>query len=112
MEHCHLLSNPKKNRQNITAMVYDKKGKLLSIGRNSYVKTHTLQAKAAAAVNKPGAIYLHAEVAAIAKLPDWSKAHRIHVIRFRKDGTPALAAPCPACMWVIKQTGIKVVEHT
>ena len=85
---------------------------MLAVGRNSYVKTHTLQAKAGIAVGKPSAIYLHAEVAALTKIPDWSKAHRIHVLRFTKDGKPALAKPCPACEWVIKQTGIKIVEHT
>lgn len=96
----------------ITALVYDKRGKLLSVGRNSYVKTHPLQAKAAAAVGQPTRIYLHAEIAALVKLKDWSKAHRMVVTRYNKGGEPCLAKPCLTCQHVINQTGILHVEHT
>lgn len=101
-----------RQRQSITAFVYDKRGTLLSVGRNSYVKTHPIQYKAAAAVNKPESIYLHAEVAALVKLKDWSKAHRIDVIRVLKDGTTGNAKPCPICCKVIGQTAIKLINHT
>lgn len=96
----------------VTALVYDKKGNLLSMGRNSYLKTHPVQAQAAKKVGQDSRIYLHAEIHAIVKLPDWSKAHRIVVTRLHADGTPACAAPCPVCMEVIKQTKIKRIEHT
>lgn len=102
----------KRQQQHVTAIVYDRRGRVLSIGQNSYVKTHTLMYKAGASVGKPDSIYLHAEVAAIAKLPDVSKAYRIFVSRHTKDGKPALAKPCSICERVIQSTAIKRVEYT
>lgn len=99
-------------KPNVTALVYDKKGNLLSVGRNSYVKTHPVQAKAAMAVGQPKRIYLHAEIHAIVQLPKWEDAYSIQVIRLGSDGKELLSKPCPVCMHVIKQTGIKRIEHT
>lgn len=98
-------------RQHLTAIVYDKRGNVLSSAQNSYVKTHPLQAWAAKRVGTPERIFLHAEVAALLKC-DWTKAHSIFVSRYGKDGKPALAKPCKACMEVIKQTSIKHINHT
>ena len=99
-------------RQSITALVYDKKNRLLSTGRNSYTKTHTVQARAARQVNQPSRIYLHAEIAALVKIKDWSKAHKIVILRYDKQSNPVNAAPCACCSWVIKQTNIKIIQHT
>lgn len=99
-------------RHILTAKIFDKQGRLISQATNSYKKTHPIMYKAAAAVNKPHSIYLHAEVAALVKIKDWSKAHRIDVIRYLKDGTPGNAKPCPICSRVIGQTGIKLINHT
>ena len=68
--------------------------------------------KAGTAVNKPESIYLHAEVAALVKIKDWSKAFRIDVIRYLKDGTTGNAKPCSICSRVIGQTNIKIVKET
>lgn len=101
------------SKQSLTAIVKDKKGRILAIGRNSYVKTHPLMLKAARATgNNEKRLYLHAEVAALLKVPDWQKAHSMEVIRFTKDGKPALAKPCDCCQYILKQTGIKKVIHT
>ena len=99
-------------RPNVTALVYDRKGNLLSVGRNSYVKTHPLQAKAAKAVGMEKRIYLHAEINALTKIEDWSKAYRMEVVRYGADDRPLTARPCPICRYVINQTGIKHIEHT
>jgi tRNA(Arg) A34 adenosine deaminase TadA len=99
-------------RPNVTCFVYDKKGNLLSIGRNSYVKTHPVQAKAAQAVGQAQRIFLHAEIHALVQLEDWKKAYRIEVVRYGASGDALMAKPCPVCMHVIKQTGIKKVIHT
>ena len=93
-------------------MVYDKKGNLLSVGRNSFVKTHPIQARAAKAVGQEKRVFLHAEVHALVQLRDWSQAHTIKVIRLGADQRELLAKPCPVFMYVIKQTGIKRIEHT
>jgi tRNA(Arg) A34 adenosine deaminase TadA len=99
-------------RQNLTAIIYDKKGRVLSIGKNSYVKTHPLMAKYGEKVGEPNKLYLHAEIQAILKCKDLSKAHSIFVSRYNKHGHPALAAPCRLCQEAIKQSGIRKVLHT
>lgn len=99
-------------RQNITAFVYDKRGKLLSVGKNSYVKTHPLQARAAKEVGEDYKIYLHAEVDALRRLKDWGRAHKMVVTRIKNDGTHGNAQPCKICQRVIKLAGINVIEHT
>ena len=94
----------------ITALAYDKLGKLLSVGRNSYTKTHPLQAQLGRRTGKPDAIYLHAELAALLKARE--QVWKLVVLRYDKEGKPALAKPCPSCQLAIKQFGVKHVEHT
>ena len=96
----------------VTAMIYDRKGRVLSVGQNSYVKTHPLQARHAHKTGLPDKLFLHAEVAAIVKCRDLSKAHRIFVTRYNKQGEPTLAKPCPVCLSAIQASGIKYIEHT
>jgi len=102
----------KQQRQAVSAFIYDRRGRLLSSGTNSYVKSHTVQARAANKVGRPSCIYLHAEIAALVKIKDWSKAYKLVVMRYLKDGTPANAAPCSICQEAFRQTGIKIVQHT
>lgn len=99
-------------RQQITAVIFDKRGRVLSIGQNSYVKTHPLQAHYASKVGLDQKIYLHAEIHAITRCPDLSRAHRILITRYGRNGKPALAKPCPVCQTAIEATPIKIVEHT
>lgn len=96
----------------ITAICYDKKGRVLSTGRNSYIKTHPLQAKFSKQVGMDGRIYLHAEVAAIVKCFDWERIKSIHIFRYGANGRPLLAKPCPACQALIDHIGIKDVVYT
>lgn len=99
-------------KHRLKALIYDKKGTLLSVGENSYTKTHVFQSRCANAVGEPTKIYLHAEIAALVKLKDWSKAYKIVVMRFNKLGQPSPAAPCRCCQHAIALSGIKLVEHT
>ena len=101
-----------KKKFNITAILYDKRGKVLSIGKNSYVKTHPLQAHYAAKVGEPKKVFLHAELAAIIKCPDITKAYRLVVFRYNDDGTPGSTKPCCICQKAISKTSIVKVEHT
>ena len=98
--------------QLIKSIIYDKRGRVLSIGQNNYEKSHPLQAAHAHKAGMPQKIYLHAEVHSIVRCPDLSKAHKIFVSRWDKNGNPMLAKPCPICMSAIKATGIKKVEYT
>lgn len=101
-----------RKEQDMTAIIYDKRGVILSVGRNSYVKTHTIMAKLGASVGLEHKIYLHAEVDAIIKCRDISKAYKIFVSRTMRDGTLGLAKPCPVCSKAIELSGIKIIQHT
>ena len=95
----------------LKATIYDKRGRKLSEGHNSYWKTHPFQVKMAKEVGREDAIYLHAEIAALVKLKDWSKAHRIMIERYSKDGEPLIAKPCNVCQAALEKAGINVIEH-
>lgn len=102
-----------KNRQkkfSITALAYDKRGRLLSIGRNSYVKTHPIQARYAKLGGKPEAIYLHAEIASLIRAR--GEVYRMVITRFDSKGLPVLAKPCSACLAALDDYGVEKVEHT
>ncbi len=101
-----------KTRHALTAVIYDKRGRVLSIGQNNYVKSHPMMAKYAREVGLHKKIFLHAEVQAILRCKDLSKAHRIFVSRFGRTGLPLNAKPCPICQSAIKAAGIQIVEHT
>ena len=101
-----------KKRFSIVATVYDKRGRVLTTGENSYEKTHPLQAKFAVQVGLDDKIYLHSEVSAVSKLKKHHKPYKIVVERYKEDGTQAMAKPCPICMEAIKAHGIRVVEWT
>ena len=102
----------RRQTQNITAIIFDKKGKILSVGKNSYIKTHPMQAKHAHKVGLPEKIFLHAEMDAIIKCRNMSKAHKIVVTRVTRNGKYGNAKPCPVCKSAIKEAGIKNVEWT
>jgi deoxycytidylate deaminase len=99
-------------KQTVTAIIRDKRGYVLSIGNNSYTKTHPLQSFYATKSGLPEKVYLHAEIDAIAKCRDLSKAHSIEVIRVSPSGSYLKAAPCPICQSAISNTNIKKVFHT
>lgn len=96
----------------MTAIIYDKRGRVLSIGKNSYFKTHPYQAKCAEQVGLPHKQFLHAEIHAIVKCKQLYKAHKIVVTRFDKAGGEKNARPCPVCQSAIEAAGIKIIEHT
>lgn len=93
-----------------TALAYNKRGKLIAVAKNSYTKTHPLQAKFGKQSGKPNAIYLHAELAVLIKSRE--PVHRLVVLRFDSKGRPANSAPCASCQVAIKYYGVKHVEHT
>lgn len=98
--------------QQVTALIYDRRGRVLSVGQNSYIKTHPLQAKHAHKAGLPEKQFLHAEVHAITRCKNLKRAHKIFITRYNKQGEPLLAAPCPVCQSAILASGIKIIEHT
>lgn len=101
-----------KKRQTIKAVIYDRKGRVLSIGHNSYVKTHPLQARHAQAAGEPHRFFLHAEIHAIVKCKNLNRAAKIFVSRWDNQGRPQLAKPCAVCQSAIKAAGIREIFHT
>lgn len=99
--------------QAITAIIYDKRGRVISIGKNSYTKTHTRMRTLALQVHEsPDKVYLHAEVDAILKCRELHNAHKILITRIKKDGTYGCAKPCKICERAIQLAGIEIIEHT
>jgi deoxycytidylate deaminase len=98
------------SKQFITATIYDKKGRLLSTGHNSYIKTHPMQARLAAEIGDPLKTFLHAEIDAIIKCK--GKPHKIKIERKNKQGRLGLAKPCPICELAIKRAKIKYIEYS
>lgn len=98
-------------RQAVTATAYDKSGRIISIGHNSYINTHPLQAKYARKSGNPDAIYIHAELDAIIRARG-RPIHRLFVSRHNNDGHHAMAKPCKACQLAIRDFSIKHVEWT
>lgn len=98
----------------IFAKITDKRGRVLSIGFNSYIKTAPLQAKWAVRNKLPKKEFIHAEMMAISRLKyqHLSKVHAIYVYRFDASGRPALAKPCKICQSAIKAANIKHVYYT
>ena len=90
------------------------------IGFNSY-KSHPLQARFSKRVGEEHKIHVHAEVSVLAKaLKEWNPyfntsnldGFTLYIARVLKDGTPALAKPCPGCLAAITEFNIKHVEYT
>lgn len=99
------------NKVDITATCYDKKGRVLSVGYNSYTRTHPVQAHHAKLVGLDEKQYLHAEIHALLRAKD-KKVHKIKVERYGKGGVPLNAAPCPICANALREWGVEVIEHT
>lgn len=102
----------RRQTQNITATIFDKKGRVISVGKNSYVKTHPKQAHHAKKVGLDHKVFLHAELDAIIRCRDLSRAHKILVTRITRSGKYGNAKPCPVCESAIQEAGIKNVEWT
>lgn len=101
-----------KARFDMTAIIYDKRGRAISVGKNSYVKTHPYQAECARKVGLPDKQFLHAEIHAIVRCKQLHRAHSISIMRFDSKGNPRNAKPCAVCLSAIKAAGIKHMEYT
>lgn len=96
------------------------KGAILAKSYNSN-KTHTEQAKFnkwrynedAAKKYLPSKV--HAEINCLSRIKyldiDFSKVH-IYTYRETKEGNLAISRPCPSCMAMIKELGIRYIHYT
>ena len=97
----------------VTAYIKDKKGRVLAIGKNSYVKTHPEMVKLGKKVGylnneKP---FIHAEIDAINRCVNLDKAHLIEVyVCTDRSKVYRNSTPCSICAMAILKTGIKFVK--
>jgi tRNA(Arg) A34 adenosine deaminase TadA len=99
-----------KKRFHVVAMVLDKKMNTLSIGFNSYIKTHPMQASLAKVCGLEDKVFLHAEIAALIncrKIP-----HIIVICRTNYRGELVNAKPCPICMAAFRKTEIQEIYYS
>jgi len=84
-----------------------RKGRVIAVGRNSYRKTHPIQAKWAKKVGHAERLFLHAEMDALIKAR--GRADTIVIVRKNSNGL-ALAAPCPVCKAALLHAGVKILH--
>jgi len=105
---------PSSQRQDLTAIIKNKRGSILSIGKNSYVKTHPIMSRLASKigiVDSPK-IYIHAEMDAIIKCKDLTKAYSIEIYRVsRETGLYVNSTPCRICQAGILNTPIRYMKY-
>jgi deoxycytidylate deaminase len=99
-----------RKKHSVLARCYDRSGKLLSVAKNSYTKSHTIQAEYSRRVGRESAIYLHAEVAALLKAR--GDVYRMEIVRLQADGSSGIAKPCAGCQLAIEEFGVKEIIYT
>ena len=100
-----LASRSDHKQHKLAALVFDKRGKLISYGYN---KLHTHPKQLELSLNTYKNRYhsfLHAEISALVKCR--KEPHFIVVARVRKNGKFALSKPCEMCMSAIIESGVK-----
>jgi tRNA(Arg) A34 adenosine deaminase TadA len=95
-----------RKKYDITAIIYDKKGNVLSVGKNDYLKTHPAQKRFSVAANEPEKLFLHAETLAIIRCKALNKAHSILITRVNNKGVVEAIQPCHICAGALKAVGI------
>lgn len=103
-----------KNQYIVTAYIYDKRGKLLSVGRNSYSKTHPTMVRLGKKVgfHNNEKTFIHAEIDAINKCRNLDKAHLIEVFVYsERSNIYCKSKPCPICSYAIAKAGIPFIRY-
>jgi len=98
----------------VTAYIRDKKGRILSIGKNSYIKTHPRMVKLGKQVgyHNHEKRFIHAEIDAINKCPNLDRAHSIEIFVYSERSKEYReSSPCPICSLAIGLTDIKVIQY-
>jgi len=104
------LAREMNQKFNVVCIIVDKKYHIISIGTNSFTKSHTKQAYYASRIGNKVKIYLHAEIDSLIRCQ--GEPYAMYIARVKKDGSPALAKPCPICQGAIRDAGIKKVYYT
>jgi len=110
-----ILTSRERNKKNTTASAIILRREVVALAGNDVTKTHPLQSRFA---RIPGeTIYLHAEIAVLAKalkrisLGELNNS-TLYVARLKADGTWGNAKPCEGCARAIDAFGLRKVVHT
>lgn len=98
------LSIDTSQRERLGAVVLDSKRKFVSVGTNNMSKTHT---KAVRWYEWP---YIHAEFSALMK-SGRVEGGIVVVVRVGRRNNLLNSTPCPSCLQVMKEYGIREVVH-
>lgn len=91
----------------VIAASLDHHNNIISIGENSYQKTHPLQSRLSIKVGNRNREYLHAEIASLVK--NRIKPESIIVVRMTCSGLVRMARPCNICNLALREAGIKYI---
>jgi len=91
----------------VIAASLDHHNNIISIGENSYQKTHPMQSKFSIKTGNHDREYLHAEIASLVK--NRSAAESIMVIRMTSSGSIKMARPCNICNLALREAKIRFI---
>lgn len=101
-------------RYQLTAIIKDKKGRILSIGKNSYIKTHPMMYQLGKKVgyHKGEKINIHAEIDAINKCKNINKAYVMEIYNYSDRWNKYIPSkPCSICTLGIEKTPIRFIVY-
>lgn len=99
------------HRPSIISYALDKKKRIVSIGMNSYIKTHPTQFKYGKMSGNENKTYIHAELDSLIKAKG-KKIHTVIVCRHDRNKVLAIAKPCESCMLALKDYGVEEVYYS
>jgi deoxycytidylate deaminase len=91
----------------VIAASLDHHNNIISIGENSYQKTHPMQSRLSLKCGNRNREYLHAEIASLVK--NRSIVESIMVVRMTSTGLVRMARPCNICNLALREAGIKYI---
>jgi tRNA(Arg) A34 adenosine deaminase TadA len=105
----------KKKKQNVVAICFDRRGKVFSIGTNSFSQSSGKMAELSKQVDEDEKVFFHAEISSLTRWRRYSKdtnPHGIYVARLSKAGTLVNSKPCNTCALGLRLAGIRKIYHT
>jgi len=94
----------------VIAASLDHHNNIISIGENSYQKTHPMQSRLSLKCGNRNREYLHAEIASLVK--NRNKPESIMIVRITSTGLVRMARPCNICNLAIRESGIRYIHFT
>ena len=105
-----ILRQSDKKKYTVFCAALNAEGDVVSIGTNSYTKTHPLQKRLAQKCGNVNREYLHAEIAALVKSK--GQVHSLVVVRMTRMGVMRMARPCPICLLAMKEAGVREMYYS